>query len=144
MADLGAIQQLLIRYCWAHDSQDVALLGSCFAADVQLLGARGRDEVVSRYAAGYAALTARRRHVLTNFLLLEESDTEALVQSYITLYLIRGEELELHLTGVYRDRVVLEEGKWRILAREATMDVPYRPGDVPSAPAATYPAAPRS
>lgn len=143
MADLGAIQQLLVRYCWAHDSQDLALLGSCFADDVQLLGARGREEVVSRYAAGYAALTARRRHVLTNFLLLEDGDSEALVQSYITLYLIRGEELELHLTGVYRDRVVFEDEGWRILAREATMDVPYRPGDVPSAPAATYPAAPR-
>jgi 3-phenylpropionate/cinnamic acid dioxygenase small subunit len=140
MADLSKIQQLLARYCYAHDSQDTEALGACFAKDVELFGLRGRDEVVSRYAEGYTHLTARRRHVLTNFILLEDGEEEAVVQSYITLYLIRDDEhLELHLIGVYRDRVVVEDGEWKLKTREATMDVPYDPGDATRAAAATYP-----
>jgi len=138
MADLVAIQQLLARYCFAHDSRDPEMLATTFAKDVSLLGEHGREAVVARYAEGYKHLTARRRHVLTNFIMLEDGDTEAVVQSYITLYLIRGEELELHLIGVYRDHVVMEDGAWRIRTREATMDVPYRPGDTGPAAAGTY------
>jgi uncharacterized protein (TIGR02246 family) len=139
MADLSAIQQLLARYCYAHDSQDPERLAECFTKDVSLLGVEGRDEVVGRYAAGYKQLTARRRHVLTNFILLEDGDEKAVVQSYITLYLIRDDKLELHLIGVYRDHVVIEDGAWRIKTREATMDTPYDPGDAKPAAAATYP-----
>jgi hypothetical protein len=141
MADLVKIQQLLARYCFAHDSQDPKALEAVFSKDVALLGVEGRDEVVARYAEGYKQLSARRRHVLSNFILLEDGDDAAVVQSYITLYLIRDDKLELHLIGVYRDHVVVEDGEWKIKTREATMDVPYAPGDVAPAPAATYPAA---
>jgi uncharacterized protein (TIGR02246 family) len=139
MADLVAIQQLLARYCYAHDSRDAEGVAACFAKDAHFLGQVGRDNIAARMAAGYKELTARRRHVITNFIMLEDGDTSAVVQSYITLYLIRGEELELHLIGVYRDHVIIEDGEWRIQSRDATMDVPYNPGDVPPAPAKTYP-----
>ena len=139
MADLVELQQLLARYCFAHDSQDPEMLAQCFSKDVVLFGLQGREAVTERYAKGYKHLTARRRHVLTNFILLEDGETEAKVQCYITLYLIRGEELELHLIGVYRDTCVLEDGAWRIKTREATMDVPYNPGDRARAGAAVYP-----
>ena len=140
MAELAALQQVLARYCWAHDSRDPDGLAQVFAKDVSLLGVQGRDAVVARYAEGYTHLTARRRHVLTNFIVLEDGETEAVVQSYITLYLIRDDKLELHLIGVYRDRLIVEDGEWKILTRDAQMDVPYNPGDTPSAPAASYPA----
>lgn len=135
MADLLQIQQLLYRYCHAHDSRDPELLGQCFTSDVELLGAKGREAVVARYAEGYKQLTAQRRHVLTNIFIVEDGDDSAVVQSYITLYLIRDQRLELHLTGTYRDHVVVEGGQWRIRARDAVMDVPYNPGDVAPAPA---------
>ncbi|HEY3485565.1 MAG TPA: nuclear transport factor 2 family protein [Ilumatobacteraceae bacterium] len=138
MADLAAIQQLLSRYCFAHDSQDPEMLATTFAKNATLLGITGRDEIAARYAEGYKNLTARRRHVLTNFLILEDGDERAVVQSYITLYLIRGDELELHLIGVYRDEVIVEDGEWKILTREATMDTPYNPGDNKPAAAGTY------
>jgi hypothetical protein len=130
VADLLEIQQLLYRYCWAHDSRDTEMLGSCFTEDVELLGAQGREAVVARYAKGYETLTKQRRHVITNTFFLEDGETEAVVQSYITLYLIDGEQEELHLTGVYRDHVVIEDGRWKIRTRESIMDAPYRPGDV--------------
>lgn len=130
MADYNAIQQLLYRYCAAHDNQDADALGETFAKDITMPFGRGRDEVVAFYANGYAGLTKKRRHVLSNIFIVEDGDEEALVQSYVTLYLIEGDKLELHLTGVYRDRVVLEDGAWKIASRDAVMDVPYNPGDV--------------
>lgn len=130
MADLADLQQLLARYCWAHDSRDPEMLATCFTEDVKLLGAEGRDAVVARYAKSYAKLTKQRRHVLSNFLILQDGDDEAVVQSYITLYLIQDDRLELHLTGVYRDHVVRQDGVWKIKGREAVMDVPYNPGDL--------------
>lgn len=138
MADYAEIAQLLYRYCAAHDARDLEMLGSCLASDVELLGVQGRQEVVARYGAGYKQLTKQRRHVLTNVFILEDGDEEALVQSYITLYLISDGKLELHLTGVYRDTVIREGGRWLIRSREATMDVEYNPGDTAPAKAATY------
>lgn len=138
MAELAAIQQLLARYCFAHDSQDPEMLATTFAKNATMMGINGRDEIVAKYAEGYQSLSARRRHVLTNFIILEDGDDRAVVQSYITLYLIRGDELELHLIGVYRDTVVVEDGEWKILTREATMDTPYNPGDTAKAAAGTY------
>jgi 3-phenylpropionate/cinnamic acid dioxygenase small subunit len=138
LADYAAIAQLLYRYCAAHDSRDLEKLGECFASDVELLGARGRQAVVDRYASGYQHLTKQRRHILTNVFIVEDGEEEALVQSYITLYLIHEGQLQLHLTGVYRDRVVIEDGQWRIRSRQATMDVEYNPGDTAPAKAATY------
>jgi len=35
--------------------------------------------------------------------------------------------------------VVREDGAWRLRSRDATMDVPYDPGDANRAPAANYP-----
>jgi hypothetical protein len=130
VADLLEIQQLLYRYCYAHDSRNEEMLRSCFAKDAELLGAKGRDNIVATFTNGYKQLTSRRRHVLTNSFLVQDGEDEAVVQSYITLYLIDGEHLSLHLIGVYRDHVIKEDGEWKILSREAEMDVPYTPGDV--------------
>lgn len=130
MADLQAISQVLYRYCYAHDSRDTELLATCFAKDVELLGQKGRDAVIEVYANGYRTLTAQRRHLLSNLMLVEDGEDDAVVQSYITLYLIRDQKLELHLCGTYRDHMVREDGEWKIQSREAEMDVPYNPGDV--------------
>lgn len=138
MADYNEIAQLLYRYCAAHDSRDIDMLASCFASDVELLGVKGRDEVVDRYRTGYQQLQFQRRHLLSNVFIVEDGEDEALVQSYITLFLIKDGALEPHLTGVYRDTVVREDGRWRIRSRQATMDVEYNPGDTNPAPAATY------
>src|SRR5688572_13461026 len=112
MADLVAIQQVLHRYCYAHDSQDGDMLATCFAKDVELLGTKGRDAVVATYLKGYSMQSLKRRHVLTNHFILEDGENEAVVQSVITLYLIDGDKESFHLTGIYRDRVIKEDGEW--------------------------------
>ena len=49
MADFVEIQQLLNRYCFAHDSRDIEMLASCFSRDVSLFNLHGRDAVVNRF-----------------------------------------------------------------------------------------------
>ncbi len=130
MADYAVIERLVYQHYYAHDGRDPEALAACFARDANYLGASGRENVVRAYQEGWAGLKYRRRHIVNNFILAEDGDTEALAQYYLTLYLIKDDEVHLHLTGMYRERVVLEDGEWKLLGREVTRDVPYDPGDV--------------
>src|ERR1700722_6016946 len=112
---LKSIEELMARYCYAHDERRLELLATCLASTVSRYGAVGRDEVMEKYREIYERQSStRRRHVLTNFLMLEDGESAARVQAYETFYLIRDDEVELHLTGVYRVDAVLEEGEWKI------------------------------
>ena len=130
MADFAAIQQLMARYCWAHDERDLDLLAECFSKDVEMMGRSGRDDLIDLFRTGYADLKVKRRHIVTNMFLEEDGEAEAVLRSYITLYMIENDQISLHLTCMYRDTVVFEDGAWRIRARDAQPDVTYRPTDV--------------
>ncbi len=133
------IQQLIYRWAWGHDSHDPDLVATTFAKEAEAMGASGRDAIGNVYREAYKIKSAQRRHALTNFLVLEDGDEKMVVQHYLTLYIIRGKTVELHLTGVYRDTVVLEDGEWKIFARTTILDAPNDPGDLPlKNPAGTY------
>jgi SnoaL-like domain len=144
MADMTRIQELMARYCYAQDSRDLVMLETCFTADATISGLpegaqpAGRAGLMEVFGRIHGMLTARRRHMLTNFFFLEEGESEARVQAYETFYLIRGEELELHLTGIYRVRVAIEDGVWKIRHIEAAFDVPFEPGDLPGTAASQF------
>ena len=144
MAELEEIRALLYRACYANDERDAELWESCWTEDAQM-GGGSRSEVASGEAnvfQGRAAITAalthawerqtnRRRHVLSNIFLVEDGEDEAVVHSYITLYLIKDEgRPKLDITGSYRDHVVRESGQWKIKQRHAVMDSVYQPGDI--------------
>jgi hypothetical protein len=130
MADFAAAQQLMARYCWAHDEHDLELLGQCFTNDVEMMGRKGRDDLLDLFRMGYEGTHVKRRHVVTNMFFEEENESDAVLRSYITLYMIENDVISLHLTCMYRDTIVLEDGAWRIRARDAQPDVTYRPTDV--------------
>jgi hypothetical protein len=144
MADMARIQELMARYCYAQDSRDLVMLEACFTADATISGLpgdsglAGLDGILRACGRIHGMVKARRRHVLTNFFFLEEGDSEARVQAYETFYLIRDEELELHLTGIYRIRVAIEDEAWKIRHIEAAFDVPFRPGDLPEVAASQF------
>lgn len=143
MADLEAIRALLFRVCYSNDERDAELWASCWTEDAEMGGGsrseveagtagvfRGQDAIVGRLVTAWKKQTHRRRHVLTNVFLLEDGEDEAVVNSYITLYLIKDEgHPQLEITGRYRDTVVREGGAWKIKKREAVMDKIYRPPD---------------
>ncbi len=144
MAELEEVRALLYRVCYANDERDAELWESCWTEDAEM-GGGSRSEVAAGKAnvfQGRAAITAalthawkqqtqRRRHVLSNIFLVEDGDDEAVVNSYVTLFLIRDEgRPKLDITGSYRDHVVRANGKWKIKKRHAVMDSVYQPGDV--------------
>ncbi len=144
MADRTQIKELLYRLCLGNDERDAVMLSNCFCEDATMGGITraqveegyrlnpkvGRNEIMASYEEGWAKKTARRRHILTNVLLLEEGENEAKVSSYISLYLFRDETVSLNFIGRYVDKVVLDEGQWRIKERICYQDNPYKPGDI--------------
>ena len=143
MADIEAIRALLFRVCFSNDERDAEMWASCWTDDAEMGGGsrsevesgtanvfRGKDAIVTALTASWDRQTHRRRHVLSNVFLVEEGDDEAVVNSYITLYLIENEGVpQLEITGRYRDSVLRQKGSWRIKKREAVMDRIYRPPD---------------
>jgi 3-phenylpropionate/cinnamic acid dioxygenase small subunit len=143
MADIEAIRTLLFRACLANDERDGDMWASCWTDDAEMGGGarsqveagtanvfRGKDSIVHALIAAWGQQTHRRRHVLSNVFLLEDGEEQAVVNSYITLFLIENEGApELEITGRYRDTVVRHDGAWKIQKREAVMDRIYRPPD---------------
>lgn len=144
MADLEEIRALLYRVCISNDERDAQLWESCWTEDAQMGGGsrsevaagtaglfEGRAGITAALVAAWKVQTHRRRHVLTNVFLVEDGEDKAVVNSYVTLYLIKDEgRPKLELTGSYRDHVVREDGQWKIKKRHAVMDSVYQPGDV--------------
>ncbi len=126
------IRQLLATWAWAHDSHDPDLIATTFAHDAEYLGACGRDAIADVYRTAYRnSASAQRRHVLSNFLVLEDGPTRVVVQHTLALEIVRGKSIETHLTGLYRDTVVLEKDGWKISRRSSVMDSAVDPGDLP-------------
>lgn len=144
MDDRTQIKELLYRICLANDEHDAAMLADCFCEDATMGGITreqheqgyslnpkiGRQEIMDAYLKGWSEKKFRRRHVLTNVLVLEESEREARVSSYISLYLFDNQKVSLNFVGHYLDRVVSEKGRWRIRERVCYQDNPYAPGDI--------------
>lgn len=144
MADLEQIRALLYRVCYANDERDAALWESCWTEDAEMGGGsrsevaagtanvfKGRETITAALTAAWATQTHRRRHVLSNVFLVEDGEDEAIVSSYVTLFLTRDEgRPRLEITGSYRDHVVRRDGRWRIDKRHAVMDSVYQPEDV--------------
>ena len=146
MADLAEIQKLLYRVCYSNDERDAEMWASCWTEDAQMGGGarseidagtagvfKGREKITAALTRAWKRQTYRRRHVLSNVFLLEDGEDEAVVNSYITLFLIENEgRPKLEITGRYRDHVVRDKGEWRIKERHAVMDSVYQPGDMGS------------
>ena len=141
MADYNEIVQLLFRYAYAHNERDPELLGKCFANDVRLQSTHGRDAVVAAYQRLWdRQVLFRRRHVFANTFIVEETETEAISMTYHVVYWIKDRaSIQLGGIGRYKDHVILEDGEWRILARDVSLDAPYEPGDMAAAPAFELP-----
>lgn len=132
METLLAMQVLGTEFCHANDGRDAKWVGRCFAKDASHLGANGRDEIERLFEKIWAGQRARRRHVLTNFILTEDKGQQATALAYELLYLIKDRNVELLLTGLYEMEGVVEDDAWRIRRLGIYLDVPYEPGDVSS------------
>jgi hypothetical protein len=137
--DLVEIQNLIADYVFCIDSRDLVSFRELWtedavfrlARDAVRLGAplHGRDGIVD----GFAAFFAREdrgseefiRHFCTNsrFSVVDEE-----VRAETGLFSVRHFEggVRPSRSGVYRDRIVREAGRWRFAERELAWDPPER------------------
>lgn len=133
MADYQSIQQLIYRYAYAHNERDAGALRDCLAKDARLQRAEGRENVIDAYQKLWdGQVNFKRRHVMANIFLIEESEREAITMTTVLVFWIENQR-DARLGGIarYRDRVVLEDGQWRIQDRQVALDTSYLPGDQP-------------
>ena len=136
MADYNQVIQLLHRWCAAHDSHDLEAMSQLVTSDVEMFRQTNREAALDRLRVSYASMTQLRRHVITNTVILEDSDEEALTQSYILHFLIKDDKVWLNYTGTYRFLSVLQNGRWLVRRWEDFPDTTYSTGDADDRPAA--------
>ena len=138
MADRQAIQNMLASWAYGYDEREPERMRAAFADDAvmrmeiglgddkELMGPFvGIEEVMGLFTDHHGVQQDQRRHVTTNLVILEETDSTASVVSYLSLFVTEGNDARLQATGVYRDQVVLIDGAWRIRERLLQLDVHY-------------------
>ena len=76
----------------------------------------GRAEIRKLYEDSLATQEDQRRHVVTNIFFEDETDDSVTAISYLVLITVKDGALNVISSGVYKDRVVLDDGTWRIAA----------------------------
>lgn len=135
MSDVAALLDVLYEYCRAVDECDVEALGACFTEDAvietvvadgtEVPRLAGRQGIVEFIRAGRERQHDRRRHLVTNPRVLEESDGRALVHSYLLIAATVDGQVKVNCSGAYRTEFVLDDGRWRIRAKQIELDSPY-------------------
>jgi uncharacterized protein (TIGR02246 family) len=130
-----AIENVLNRYALAYDDNDMDVMADCFTEDAvmslrvqdgDLVGPfEGREAIVKLMRDSLASQTDQRRHLVTNMVIREQSDTKARVDSYLTLISIEDKTLTVLSTARYEDELVTADGGWRFTKRHIQLDLPY-------------------
>ena len=116
------IEDVIVRYAIAVDTQDDEMLAGCFTDDAQASFAGvpagpGGPAIAAFLASLRGVPVIGSTHRFTNIVVDLDGD-EADVQSSGAVYGVRGEPLQLHIRGItYRDRFVRTPAGWRIARR---------------------------
>jgi ketosteroid isomerase-like protein len=135
MANRNEIENVLASWAFGYDERDVPRMADCFTADAvmtmdigggeQMGPYTGHAEVMQHFTDHHAIQTDQRRHVTTNVVIIEQTDTTASVCSYLTLLVTDSGSTRLQATGAYRDQFVLDGDRWKIRRRHLDLDVHY-------------------
>ena len=130
-----AIYELLGRAAYHFDQRELDELAACFTedatmlvniADGQVFGPfEGRDAIMGLISAALDAQTDMRRHIISNFLFEKEGNKNATCVSQIVLAATENGEIRLITSGIYRDMVVKENGRWRISDRKLDLELAF-------------------
>ena len=85
----------------------------------------GRAEVMKHFLDHHATQTDQRRHITTNVVVDDETDTSASVISCLTLLVTEDNVIRLQASGLYRDQFVKTDVGWQIKQRRIELDIHY-------------------
>ncbi|HIA52296.1 MAG TPA: nuclear transport factor 2 family protein [Candidatus Melainabacteria bacterium] len=126
--DKVEIQELTARYANAMDDTDLDSWMATWDANGLWKGGLGDFQGTDKLKKLFAALGERiknRRHVMTNFV-IEGDDAQATQRCYMLVF-DRVNEARLIASGVYNDRLIKSDGKWKFLERRVALDPSFRP-----------------
>lgn len=122
------IQELTARYANAMDDTDLDSWMSTWDVNGLWRGGLGEFHGSEKLKELFAALGDRirdRRHVMTNFV-IDGDEAQAQQRCYMLVF-DRANEARLLASGVYNDRLIKTEGKWKFLERRVALDPSFRP-----------------
>lgn len=129
------IHELLSRSAYALDERDLDMLADTFAEDasfvIRIAGApedvafQGREAIMGLMRDSMETQQDKRRHVVTNLFFEVAANDRAEVISNVTITSVENGTIRLVTSGLYRDRVLLHRGQWRIARRLIELDMPY-------------------
>jgi ketosteroid isomerase-like protein len=127
LEDKQAIAEVLYAYCASLDRMDLDALASLFTADCVVdygpearLQSRGAERL--RHDLARMWRWARTSHHLSNVMVTLDGDGEhAGATSYVIAWHERPDGSTATMMGQYQDRLVREEGQWRISRRRQVL-----------------------
>lgn len=126
--DKVEIQELTARYANAMDDTDLDSWMSTWDSNGLWKGGLGEFQGSDKLRELFAALGDRiknRRHVMTNFV-IQGDGQEAQQRCYMLVY-DRVNEPRLIASGVYTDRLIKSDGRWKFLERRVVLDPSFKP-----------------
>ncbi len=134
-SDKLKIFELLARSAYALDQRKLGELEDTFSEGASLIidiaggdgevSFEGRKVIMGLMKDSMAEQSDQRRHVVTNVFFETEGDERAVVVSNVTITSVEHGAIRLVTSGLYRDEVVLEDGRWRIAGRRIELDMAY-------------------
>ena len=120
------IQGLAARYNHAIDSGDSANFiatfsekGALSAGELQIKG----HSALGEFATNFASSVREPRHVATNLVIDGDGDN-ATLKAYVQMYVLAGDPPQqiIAAAGKYDDTLVKEDGTWKFVRRNFTVD----------------------
>jgi uncharacterized protein (TIGR02246 family) len=125
----GAIRDLLVKYCYSYDSNDIDGVMSTFSNDCTLVNPRGTFVGADAIERNYAHLFTTRRysfHHVTNVTVrFNQQMNQAAVTSYWSDKHVGKSGSIDGSDGTYTDRVKKLDDEWRISERRITANIFY-------------------
>ncbi len=129
------IAELLARSAYALDERKLEMLEDTFSASASFvidiagvdgeMSFAGREAIMGLMTDSMAEQSDQRRHVITNVFFESEGDDRAMVISNVTITSVEHGAIRLVTSGLYKDEVVCEGGRWRIAGRRIELDMAY-------------------
>jgi hypothetical protein len=131
----NAICAVINRFAFGFDERKLDMVETCFAEHAQmtmciaggdLIGPFvGRKDIMQLMSDTLAGQTDQRRHVMSNILCQSGEENNYLATSYLTLFSISNDQVNVISTGVYSDEIEQEEGEWKLVKRHLELDLSY-------------------
>lgn len=134
MAQRERIEDLINRYSLAYDTGDLDEMNRIFSDDavfrMRLPDAdpvefTGKAAIMELMAGATASQTDQRRHINSNLIVHPSDGGDITTTHYLTLVGTENGQIELITAGVYRLRIVEDNGELALGELDLELDRPY-------------------